>query len=197
MADDASLVVAYDAKIAKEKAGKRHVTTPENMHPGQIGEHAARAEAMGFDGLNVPDARHDGLLMANNALLATASLKVSVGVLVAFARSPMTVAVASWDLQRLSGGRFELGLGTQIRQNIEDRYASIWRAPAQRMREYVESLRAIFDTFQNGAPLNYRGEHYHFTRMQPYFNPGPIEHPNIPILMGAVGPKMTAQGGTS
>ncbi len=169
--------------------------TPENMGPGEIGAHAARAEAMGFDGLQVPDAVHDGLLLAAMALDATTRLIVGTGVLVAFPRSPMTVAIASWDLQQMSGGRFELGLGTQIRQNIEQRYSARWDSPVPQLREYVQSLKAIFRSFQTGEKLDFRGEHYAFTRLQPFFNPGPIEHPDIPILCGAVGPDMTRMVG--
>lgn len=88
--------------------------TPEDMGPGEISEHARRAEAMGFDGLNVPDAIHDGLLLSAMALAATERLIVGTGVLLAFPRSPMVTAIASWDLQKMSGGRFELGLGTLI-----------------------------------------------------------------------------------
>lgn len=170
-------------------------STPEDMNPGQIGAHATRAEAMGFDGLQVPDAIHDGLLLAAMALDATRSLRVGTGVLVAFPRSPMTVAVASWDLQRMSGGRFELGLGTQIKPNIEQRYSARWDSPVPQLREYVQSLKAIFHSFQSGEKLCFEGEHYRFTRLQPFFNPGPIEHPDIPIQCGAVGPDMTRMVG--
>ncbi len=169
--------------------------TPEDMGPEEVGAYAVRAEAMGFDGLQVPDAIHDGLLLAAMALTATSSLIVGTGVLVAFPRSPMTVAVASWDLQKMSGGRFELGLGTQIRQNIEERYSARWDSPVPQLREYVQSLRAIFNCFQNGGKLDFRGEHYNFTRLQQFFNPGPIEHPDIPIYCGAVGPAMTRMVG--
>jgi alkanesulfonate monooxygenase SsuD/methylene tetrahydromethanopterin reductase-like flavin-dependent oxidoreductase (luciferase family) len=124
--------------------------TPENMGPGDIGAHAARAEAMGYDGLQVPDAVHDGLLLAALALNATSRLVVGTGVLVAFARSPMAVAVASWDLQAMSGGRFELGLGTQVKANIEQRYSARWDSPVPQLREYVQSVKAIFHTFQTG-----------------------------------------------
>jgi probable F420-dependent oxidoreductase len=165
--------------------------TPEDMGPGDIGAHAARAEAMGYDGLQVPDAVHDGLLLAALALNATEKLIVGTAVLVAFPRSPMTVAVASWDLQNMSAGRFELGLGTQIKPNIEQRYSARWDSPVPQLREYVQSVKAIFHSFQTGERLNFVGEHYQFTKLQPFFNPGPIEHPDIPILCGAVGPDMT------
>lgn len=174
---------------------KVFAATPEDMGPGEIGAHAARAEAMGFDGLQVPDAIHDGLLLAALALNATNTLLVGTGVLVAFPRSPMTVAIASWDLQKMSGGRFELGLGTQIKQNIEQRYCARWDKPVSQLREYVQSLKAIFHSFQTGERLCYEGEHYRFTRLQPFFNPGPIDHPDIPILCGAVGPDMTRMVG--
>jgi probable F420-dependent oxidoreductase len=169
--------------------------TPEDMGPDEIGHYAARAEAMGFDGLQVPDALHDGLLLSAMALSATSRLIVGTAVLVAFPRSPMTVAVASWDLQKMSGGRFELGVGTQIRQNIEERYSARWDSPVPQLREYMQSLKAIFHSFQTGEKLEFRGEHYRFTRLQPFFNPGPIEHPHIPILAGAIGPAMTRMVG--
>ena len=157
--------------------------------------HAQRAEALGYDGLNVPDAVHDGLLIAHEALRSTTRLRVATSVLVVFPRSPMIVAVASWDLQSTSLGRFELGLGTQVRGNIVGRYSTPWVSPVPRMREYVQSLRAIFASFQEGVPLRFEGEHYQFTKMQPFFNPGPIAHPKIPIYLGAVGPVMTALAG--
>ncbi|MEE4660588.1 MAG: TIGR03617 family F420-dependent LLM class oxidoreductase, partial [Halieaceae bacterium] len=169
--------------------------TPEDMGPEDIGAHAARAEAMGFDGLQVPDAVHDGLLLSALALNATDTLLVQTSVLVAFPRSPMTVAIAAWDLQRMSGGRFELGLGTQVKGNIEQRYSARWDSPVPQLREYVQSLKAIFHSFQTGEKLKFEGDHYTFTRLQPFFNPGPIEHPDIPVLCGAVGPAMTRMVG--
>ncbi|WP_123711677.1 TIGR03617 family F420-dependent LLM class oxidoreductase [Sinobacterium caligoides] len=168
-----------------------YATTPERMSPAEIGRHAQRAEAMGFTGLHVPDAIHDGLLLANNALLATTRLRVGTAVLLAFPRSPMTVAVAAWGLQAMSAGRFELGLGSQIKQNMEQRYSVPWTAPVPRMREYIQALQAIFHSFQTGERLSFEGEHYRFTRLQPFFNPGPIDQPEIEISMGAIGPKMT------
>ena len=167
----------------------------QRMPLSEVAAHAQRAEALGYDGLNVPDAVHDGLLIAHEALRATTRLRVATSVLVVFPRSPMVVAVAAWDLQSVSRGRFELGLGTQVRGNIVGRYSTPWTSPVPRMREYVQSLRAIFASFQEGVPLRFEGEHYQFTKMQPFFNPGPIEHPKIPIYLGAVGPVMTALAG--
>lgn len=172
-------------------------TTPETLGLGEIAEHARRVEALGFDGLYVPDAVHDGLLLACQALGATRRIRVATSVLVAFPRSPMNVALAAWDLQRMSGGRFELGLGTQIRQNIEERYSARWLPPASGMREYLGALRAIFAAFRNGGSPDFVGEHYRFTRLQPFFNPGPLDLPDagatsVPLMLGAVGPKMLA-----
>ena len=162
------------------------------LPPSQISAAAQRIEALGFDGMNVPDGVHDGMLTATLALNATQKIKVATSVLVAFPRSPMTVAQACWDLQALSNGRFELGLGTQIKQNIEDRYSAVWQKPLTQMREYVLSLRAIFNSFETAAPLKFEGEFYHFKRLQPFFNPGPFVNHPPPIYLGAVGEKMIA-----
>ena len=170
--------------------------TPENLGPEKIQAFAQRVEAMGYDGLFVPDAVHDGFLLAALALAATSHIRVGISVLVAFPRSPMNVALAAWDLQRLSRGRFELGLGTQVKQNIEDRYSARWLPPAAGMKEYVGALRAIFRSFRNPRePLHFVGDYYRFTRLQPFFNPGPIDAPDVPIMLGAVGPRMLTAAG--
>lgn len=170
--------------------------TPENLGVERIGAYARRVEAMGYDGLFVPDAVHDGFLLAALALAATSRIRVGISVLVAFPRSPMNVALAAWDLQHMSGGRFELGLGTQVKQNIEERYSARWLPPARGMKEYVGALRAIFRSFRNPRePLDFIGEYYRFTRLQPFFNPGPIDELDVPIMLGAVGPKMLAAVG--
>ena len=170
-------------------------STPEGMGLGDIGAYAARAEAMGFNGLQVPDAVHDGLLLSAMALNATKKLTVTTAVLVAFARSPMVTASAAWDVQEMSKGRFEVGLGTQIQANIEKRYSARWDSPVPQLREYVQAMKAIFHSFQTGERLSFEGKHYTLTKLQPFFNPGPIEHPDIPILCGAVGPAMTTMVG--
>jgi probable F420-dependent oxidoreductase len=168
---------------------------PEAMGPGEIAARARRAERMGYDGLQVPDALHDGLLLSAMALDATEKLIVGTGVLLAFPRSPMVTAIACWDLQKMSGGRFELGLGTQVKANIEKRYSARWDSPVPQLREYMQALRAVFHSFQTGERLDFQGQHYSLTKLQPFFNPGPIEHPEIPILAGAVGPAMTKMVG--
>ncbi|MEZ4330547.1 MAG: TIGR03617 family F420-dependent LLM class oxidoreductase [Myxococcota bacterium] len=156
-----------------------------------VADHARRVEALGYDMLSVPEAVHDGMLSSHAALAATSRLEVGTGVLVAFARSPMLVAQGAWDLQAFSGGRFQLGLGTQVKGNVVGRFGMPWSAPAPRLRDYVGAVRACFETFQNGTPLDYRSETYTLNRMQPFFNPGPLDVPPPSILMGAVGPIMT------
>ena len=160
-----------------------------------VAEAARRAEAIGFDGLMVPDVMTDGFLAAQAAILATREIRVATSAVVAFARSPMVVAVAAWNLQSLSQGRFHLGLGPLIRTNIVEKYGMPWSAPAPRMREFVHALRALFDCWQNGTRLDYRGEHYRLTRMQSFVAPPPIEHPEIPLHLAGIGPNMTAVAG--
>ncbi len=172
-----------------------YATMDQRMPLSQVAAHAQRAEALGYDGLSIPEAVHDSLLAAAIALHATTRLKVVTGVLVAFPRSPMTVAIAAWDLQEASCGRFALGLGSQVRGNIVGRYSTPWLPPVPRMREYVRALRAIFDCWQNGTALRFEGTYYRFTRMQPFFSPGPLAQPPIPIIVGGIGAAMTALAG--
>ena len=160
-----------------------------------VGDAARRAESLGFDGLMVPDVMTDGFLAAQAAIVATREIRVATSAIVAFARSPMVVAVAAWNLQSLSGGRFHLGLGPLIRTNIVEKYGMPWSPPAPRMRDYVRALRALFDCWQNGTRLDHRGEHYQLTRMQSFVAPPPIGHPEIPIHMAGIGPNMTAVAG--
>ena len=160
-----------------------------------VGEAARRAEVLGFDGVMLPDVMTDGFLAAQAAIVATREIRVATSAVVAFARSPMVVGVAAWNLQALSGGRFHLGLGPLIRTNIVEKYGMPWSAPAPRMRDYVHALRALFDCWQHGTRLDYRGEHYRLTRMQAFVAPPPIEHPGIPLHLAGIGPNMTAVAG--
>ncbi len=161
----------------------------------EAGAHAQRAERLGYDGLSVPEAVHDGMLVALLCLEHTTRLRVATAAIVAFARSPMLTAQGAWDLQRLSGGRFELGLGSQVKGNLEGRFGVSWSPPAPRMRDYVRALRAIFARWQDGTPLAFESAHYRLTRMQPFFDPGPLDQPRLPIWLGAVNPGMTRVAG--
>ena len=156
---------------------------------------AQRAEALGFDGIGIQENAFDAFLHAALAAEHTSRVAVATHIAVAFSRSPMLTAYAAWDIQRLSEGRFELGLGTQVKGHIERRFSNVWSAPAPRMREYAESLRAIWDSWQNGTPLDYRGEHYSFTLMPPVYAPPPLPYPPIPLYAAAVGPGMSKVAG--
>jgi probable F420-dependent oxidoreductase len=107
---------------------------------------------------------------------------------IAFPRAPYITANMAWDLQKYSGGRFELGLGTQVKGHNERRFSVPWVAPGPRMRDYVNTVRAIWDTWQNGTKPDFESDHYQYKLTSPFFNPGPIEHPNIPIVIAAVNP---------
>ncbi len=157
--------------------------------------YARRAEQLGFAGLHVPETIHDSLAAALLALEHTNTITVRTAVTLAFVRSPTAVAYAAWDLSVLSGGRFELGLGSQIKQNIRDRFGMPWSEPVARMRDYVGALHALFDAFRTGGSVNYEGTHYRLTRMQPYFNPGPSDGPAPPIWLGAVNAGMCQLAG--
>ena len=111
-----------------------------NAPLSDIADHARRAEAMGFEGVMAPDVMSDGFLVAQAAICATQRIRVATSALVCFPRSPMTTAVATWNLQALSGGRFHLGLGPLVRGNIIGKYSTPWTPPAPRMREYVRGL---------------------------------------------------------
>lgn len=158
---------------------------------------ARRLEALGFDGAMMPEAGYDPFLPLMLAAEHTNRITLGTNVAIAFPRSPLVVAQMAWDLQRYSGGRFQLGLGTQVKGHNERRYATPWMAaPGPRLREYIQCLRAMFQTFQNGTqPTYFKGEHYQFTLMPPFFNPGPIEHPRIPIYIAVVNKYMARLAG--
>jgi probable F420-dependent oxidoreductase len=145
-----------------------------------VAAYTARVEALGFDGLHVAETVHDSLAVALLAVEHSTRLTIRTAVTLAFVRSPTLVAYTAWDLSRVSGGRFELGLGTQIRQNVEDRFGLPWTEPVSRMREYVEALGALYGAFRSGEAPRFEGNTYRITRMQPYFNPGPDEETAVP-----------------
>jgi probable F420-dependent oxidoreductase len=147
---------------------------------------ARQVESYGFDGLWTSETAHNPFLPLTHAAAVTQRILLGTAIAVAFPRSPMVTAQIAWDLAAQSGGRFALGLGTQVKPHIEKRFSTPWGAPAPRLREYVESLRAIWANFQSNKPLRYLGEQYKFTLMTPFFNPGPIPHPDIPIYIAGV-----------
>jgi probable F420-dependent oxidoreductase len=169
-----------------------------HMPLAEVPAFARRVEALGFDGISVADAVHDGPLTAAAVIGATSRVAVRSSGFVAFARSPYTTAVAAWDLQALSNGRFELGLGPLVRSIIVDRYSMPWEHPAARLREYILAVQAIFDCWQHGTPLRFIGDHYRLTRMQDYMKPPrqeSDEFARMPIVVAGIGPMMTAVAG--
>src|SRR3954453_772916 len=156
---------------------------------------AVRAERLGYDGWWALETKHDPFLGCAVAAERTERGLLGTQIAVAFARNPMTVAVQANDVQALSGGRFVLGLGSQIKPHITRRYSMEWSHPAARMREFVLAIRAIWDTWATGARLDFRGEFYTHTLMTPFFNPGPNPHGNPKIWLAAVGPLMTEAAG--
>lgn len=163
----------------------------------QIAEQAALLESMGFDGLTTAEAGHDAFLPIMAAAASTKKIMMGTNIAVSFPRSPMVTAQMAWDLQHFSGGRFNLGLGTQVKGHNERRYSTAWTsAPGPRMREYFLCLKAIFASFQSPAkPTYFEGEHYRFTLIPPFFNPGPIDHPHVPLYVAAVNPYMARLSG--
>jgi probable F420-dependent oxidoreductase len=160
-----------------------------------VGAAASAAEAAGFDGVASAEVAHDPFIPLAFAAVATQRISLSTGIAVAFPRSPMVVANLCWDLQSQSGGRFRLGLGSQVKGHNERRFSVPWGPPVPRLREYVESLRAIWRCWERGEALRYEGQHYRFTLMTPEFSPRPSGLPPVPISIAAVGPDMLRLAG--
>ena len=151
-----------------------------------VAEYASKMEEMGYDSVITPEAGHDPFLPLMIVAEHTERLKFGTGVAIAFPRSPFSVAQMAWDLQRFSGGRFMLGLGTQVKGHNERRYSTPWPAPpGPRLRDYILCLKAIFNTFQTNERPNYQGKWYQFTLISPFFNPGPNSN-GVPIYISAV-----------
>ena len=155
-----------------------------------VGAAAQAAEATGFSGISTQENRQDPFLPLAVAAAHTEDLELRTSIAIAFARSPMVAANMSWDLQRASNGNFTLGLGSQVKGHNVRRFSVPWSAPAPRMREYVQAIRAIWDCWKNGTPLDYQGEHYQFSLMTPNFTPEPLNGELPKIQIAAVGPAM-------
>jgi len=155
---------------------------------GHVAEEARWAEAMGYDGLAAEETAHDPFLPLLLAADATSQVTLETRVAIAFPRSPMVMAYAARDLQDFSQGRFRLGLGTQVKGHIERRFSVPWGTPGPRLREYVESLRAIWESWQKGTKLGYQGQFYDFSLMTPFFSPGASLQPSPPVYVSAINP---------
>ena len=155
-----------------------------------VGGAARTVEDQGFSGVSTQENRQDAFLPLAVAATQTSKLELRTSIAIAFARSPMVAANMSWDIQRASKGRFTLGIGSQVKGHNVRRFSVPWSAPAPRMREYVQSLRAIWDCWASGTPLDYQGEHYQFNLMTPNFTPEPCEYGVPKVQIAAVGPAM-------
>ena len=167
----------------------------DGKHLPTIDEVGRAAESLGFAGLWTSETKHDSFLPLAVAANNTKRLDLGTSIAIAFSRSPMTMAQISWDLQDLSDGRFILGLGTQVKAHIERRFSMPWGRPAARLEDYILALRAIWRSFQTKEPLDYKGEFYQHTLMTPFFNPGPIEHAEIPIYIAGVNTRLARLAG--
>ncbi len=156
---------------------------------------AKAADEIGFDALFTAETSHDPYLPLTLAAEHSARIKLGTSIAVAFPRSPLVHAQIAWDLAAQSQGRFILGLGTQVKGHNERRFGIKWEAPGPRLREMILCIRAIWDCWQNGTRPSFEGDHYRFTLMTPFFSPGPIAHPNVPIWIAGVNTYMCELAG--
>lgn len=175
---------------------KLDAAIPVDAHPLPSIAHVARAaEELGFAGLWAPETGHNPFLPLVLAAEHTRHITLGTAVAIAFPRSPMVTAHIAWDLAAYAQGRFVLGLGTQVKAHIERRFSTPWDAPVPRLREYIQALRAIWGCWQHGTKLDFQGHFYQHTLMTPFFSPGPIEHPDIPIYIAGVNPGLLRLAG--
>lgn len=156
---------------------------------------ARAAEEIGFDGLWTSETQHDPFLPLAIAAEHTNRLEIGTAIAVAFPRSPTVIAHTAWDLASQSNGRFILGLGTQVKAHIERRFGMAWESPTPKLRELIKSVRALWEAWQGDGKVNYRGQFYKITLMTPFFNPGPIAHPDVPIYIAGVNEKLCELAG--
>lgn len=150
------------------------------------GDLAATAEEMGFDGAWVTETTHSPFTLTALASDATSTIDVGTAIAVAFPRSPMVTAYTAWDLQSLSGGRFVLGMGTQVKGHVERRFDVTWDAPGPRLRDYVRALRAIWASWEREEGVDYDGDFYEIDLCPPDWRPDPIADPDVPIHVAGV-----------
>lgn len=160
-----------------------------------IPQKARNAEELGYDFFSTSETKHNPFISAALAAEHTNRAHVRTSIALAFARSPMDTAYMAWDLQSLSGGRFQLGLGSQVRGHIVRRFNMPWSRPAARMREYIIALRSVWSSWQNREKVDFKGDFYNFNLMPPFFTPEPIERPDIKIFIAAVNANMLQVAG--
>ena len=161
----------------------------------RVGRVTQRAEEQGYDFISCGELSHDSILTMCIAATASERIELQTSVTIAFPRAPMVLAMEAWDLQKFSRGRFILGLGSQVKGHNERRFGIPWSAPAPRMKDYIRTLHAIWESFQSGTKAAYHGSSYQFTLMTPNFNPGPIDSPRPKVFMAVVGAAMARAAG--
>jgi len=162
-------------------------TTLPPSHLTSVPEYARAAEEIGFDTLWTTETQHSPFLPGPLIAEHTQRLNFGTAVAIGFARSPATLAYTAWDLAQASRGRFILGLGTQVKAHIERRFGLPWPdSVVGKLSEQIAAIRALWQSWQTGERLNFRGEYYKLTLMSPFFNPGPITYPDIPIYIAGV-----------
>jgi probable F420-dependent oxidoreductase len=169
--------------------------TVMTARPEEMPSAARELEELGYDGVFTAETSHDPFLPITLAALETERIELGTGIAVAFARNPMSTAVVANDLQLYTEGRFILGLGSQIKPHIEKRFSMEWSHPADRMREFILAMRAIWATWNEGDKLDFRGDFYRHTLMTPFFNPGPNPYGTPKVFLAAVGERMTEVAG--
>jgi probable F420-dependent oxidoreductase len=179
--------VKIDAKLTWANDGRQSLSS--FVHEGRS------AEAGGYHGLWSAESAHDPFLPLVAAAQETSTLQLGTAITVAFARNPMSLAYTAYDLQTLSGGRFLLGLGSQVRPHIERRFDMPWSRPAARMREFIEAMRAIWAAWASGEKLDFHGAFYSHTLMTPFFAPPPSQFGPPTVYLAAVGDHMTEVAG--
>ena len=179
--------------LGKVDPGLRAPSTPLDITT--IGEQAKLVETLGYDGLMTEETKDDPFVVMALAAQVTMRLNVGTAVTIAFPRSPTVMAMSAWTLQKLSAGRFTLGLGPQVKAHIERRFGMPAHPAGPWMRDYINAVRAVWGCWQNGTALNYQGDYYKLNLMVPLFDPGPIAHPDIPIHIAAVNPVMSRVAG--
>ncbi|MBI3840397.1 MAG: TIGR03617 family F420-dependent LLM class oxidoreductase [Thaumarchaeota archaeon] len=150
---------------------------------------------MGFDCFWANETKHDPFVQVALASANTKTIGVGTSIALAFTRSPTTLAYTAWDLQRLSEGRLILGLGSQVKGHLERRFGMKWESPAPKMKEVVLALRAVWGAWQSGGKLDFRGRFFQLDLMTPFFSPGPIKSPGIPVYLAGVNEGMCRVAG--
>ncbi|NKC16241.1 MAG: TIGR03617 family F420-dependent LLM class oxidoreductase [Gammaproteobacteria bacterium] len=151
---------------------------------------AGQADELGYHALLMEETKDDPFAVLALAAQATQSVHLGTSVAIAFARSPFVTAMSAWTLQKMSNGRFELGLGSQVSAHIRRRFGMQAHPAGPWMRDYVRAVRAIWRSWQEQSPLEFASEHYRLDLTVPLFTPAPITHPHIPIQVAAVNPYM-------